>query len=166
VTLTGSTVTMTTPGAAGITANGGNAQTLANARGGNAGTIALTSTAGAINLGTGTLNAIGGSAVAGVGAGGAAKNVTLNATGDVTTGAIFSQSGSAFRHRRPGRRRSGDQRDRGECEPGALRTSGGADGACPARSPSTRPAPSSSMATSAPWGRRRQRRHRRRTRRA
>ena len=71
VTITGSAVSMPLAAAGAlITANGGAALGLANARGGNAGAIAVTANAGAINFSNGNLSAVGGNAVAGVGAGG------------------------------------------------------------------------------------------------
>ena len=97
VTITGSAVTMTLAAANPlITANGGSALTLADARGGHAGTILVTATGGAVNFTNGILSAIGGNAAAGVGAGGNAGSVTITASGDVTANAINARSGNAF----------------------------------------------------------------------
>jgi filamentous hemagglutinin family protein len=130
VTLRGTSVTATVaPPGNFIAASGGNAVTLANARGGNAGAISVTATAGAINLGsTNPIVAIGGNAVAGVGAGGAGAALTFNATGDVTAGAITAHNGNAFGTGGAGGSAATVGVSGANVSLGAITTTGGSDG--------------------------------------
>ncbi|HEY2561955.1 MAG TPA: YDG domain-containing protein [Caldimonas sp.] len=111
-----------------MTANGGASLGLANARGGNAGTIAVTASAGAINFTNGNLSAVGGNAVAGVATGGAAKNISLSATGNVTTNTITLGSGAAFGTAAPGGTAATLSVSGANVSLGAITATGGLDG--------------------------------------
>ena len=97
VTIIGSAVAMTRSATANslIIASGGNALNLHDARGGHSGTISVTATGGAVDFTLGNLIASGGNAVAGVGAGGNAGDITINAPGNVTANNITTRNGVA-----------------------------------------------------------------------